>query len=114
MTSRQRHAVKPVSIRGALAQSVLCGAGANNQGLRVRILQDQRRGHQGPLEGTFVILHAGDNKHSDSLFPLLNKLTDAAEVARVIRERYANCVSVTNTNILIVESEHLSPPKAAD
>lgn len=94
---------KAVSQCGASAGSVLFGAGMNNQGLRLRVCQAQFRGSDGPIQGGFVILNVGDNKHSESLTPLLNRMTNAGEVVRLIRERHPSCVSVTNANILVVE-----------
>lgn len=94
---------KAVSLCGASAGSVLFGAGMNNQGLRLRVAQAQVRGSDGPIQGGFVILNVGDNKHSESLEPLLNRVTNATEVLRLIRERHPGCVSVTNANILVVE-----------
>ena len=47
------------SRRGAAAGSVLCGAGMNNQGLRLRVAQEQQRGNDGPIQGGFVILNVG-------------------------------------------------------
>jgi hypothetical protein len=75
----------------------------NNQGLRIRISQEQAPGNSGAIRGSFVILSTGDNKHSDALAPLLNQTTDATVVVRAIRERHAGCVSVANANILVVE-----------
>ena len=94
---------KTVNLCGAHAGSILCGSGMNNQGLRLRVCQAQIRGSDGPIKGNFVILDVGDNKHSDSLAPLLNQMTNAAEVLRLIRERHPGCVSVANTNILVAE-----------
>jgi hypothetical protein len=94
---------KSVGVRGAAAGSVLCGSGMNNQGLRLRVSQAQARGTNGPLQGAFVILDVGENKHSDSLTPLLNRMTNAAEVLERIREQSPGCVSVANVNILISE-----------
>lgn len=97
-------ATRAVNFCGAQAGSILCGSGMNNQGLRLRICQAQSRGSDGPIQGSFVILDVGDNKHSDSLAPLLNQMTNAAEVIRLIRERHPGCVSVANTNILVAEA----------
>jgi hypothetical protein len=44
----------------------------------------------------------GDSKHADSLWPLLHRETDAAEVLVALRRRSRGCVSVANTNILAV------------
>ncbi|OAI40623.1 hypothetical protein AYO40_04675 [Planctomycetaceae bacterium SCGC AG-212-D15] len=103
MSFFKRAGANTVSVHGAPAGSILCGAGVNNQGLRLRISQEQSRGNSGPIQGLFMIMNTGDNKHSDSLTPLLNRTTDAATVVRVTRERYAGCVSVANANILVVE-----------
>jgi len=92
-----------VSQHGAQAGSVLCGCGLTNQGLRVRVLQDQARGGEGPLRGRFIILDVGENTHSDALLPLLNEETNAQEVLRLIREEHPACVSVVNARTLLVE-----------
>jgi hypothetical protein len=57
----------------------------------------------GPINGGFVILDVGDNMHSGALEPLLNLVTDAAEVLEIIRQLHGGCVSVVNTNILVTE-----------
>jgi hypothetical protein len=85
---------------GAPAGSVLLGSGPNDHGLRLRVLQEQSRGHDGPLRGQFVILDAGDNMHSQALGALAGRATDAAEVLRAIRTLHPGCVSVANTNVL--------------
>jgi hypothetical protein len=64
------------------------------------VLQDQTRGHEGAIRGRFVILDVGDNMHSRSLEALLHSVTDAQEVAGVIRGRHPGCVNVANANIL--------------
>jgi hypothetical protein len=94
---------KSVEKSGADAGSVLRGAGATNQGLRLRLVRRQERGDAGALKGPFLLLDAGDNRHSDALGGLVGKLTDAAEVLALIREVSPSCVSVVNANILAVE-----------
>ncbi len=89
--------------QGARAGSVLRGAGLNNQGLRLRVLQEQARGNGGGIKGGFVILDEGDNMHSQSLRALLQRVTDAEEVVGVIRQHHAGCVNVANASILVVE-----------
>jgi hypothetical protein len=101
---------RTVSRVGAAAGDVLCGVGLNNRGLRLRILQEQDRGHDGPLCGGFVILDAGDNKHSDGLAALLGRVTNAAEVLRLIRREHKGCVNVTNANVLSAETVAGRPP----
>jgi len=93
-----------VSQRGAKAGTVLYGCGVSNQGLRVQILQDQEKGHEGPLHGRFTLLDTGDNVHADALQPLLFRETDAAEVLRLIRQERPACVSVVNARSLLVET----------
>jgi hypothetical protein len=83
-----------VETRGAAAGCVLCGTGLNNQGVRIRVLCEQQKGHHGSIRGTFVLLDAGDNKHTDALRPLLGRETNAEEVLRVIRRDSPGCVSV--------------------
>jgi hypothetical protein len=92
--------VPTVHDTGAPAGSVLRGAVPNNQGLRLRVLEDQPPGLEGPVAGRFVLLDAGDNKHADALRPLLHRETDAREVLEALRRRRPGCVSVANTNIL--------------
>jgi hypothetical protein len=92
-----------VNKAGAAAGCVVRGFGVNNQGIRLRILQTQTSGTDGPLKGGFAIIDVGDNKHSRALEPLLHQMTDAAEVLSIIRQEYAGCVSVVNTNILVPE-----------
>lgn len=94
---------RAVSDLGAKAGSVLRGAGAGNQGLRLRVLQGQERGHGGGIKGSFVILDAGDNRHTPSLEALLGRVTDADEVLRLIRQDSPGCVNVANANILALE-----------
>ena len=96
-----------VSRQGALADSVLCGCGGNNQGLRLRISLDQAKGDSGPIQGDFVILDVGDNKHSLTLEPLLHRVTNAQEVLGLIRSHYSSCVNVANANVLAKEQEPL-------
>lgn len=100
-----------VSSQGALAGSLLRGCGGNNQGLRLRILQDQVKGNSGPITGNFVILDLGDNKHSDTLSELLNQVTNAQVVLRLLRQQSPGCVSVANANILGVEKDEAQPPQ---
>jgi hypothetical protein len=92
-----------VNRQGAVAGSVLCGSGLNNRGLRLRVLHEQARGHDGALKGRFVILDVGDNTHSPYLAALLQRVTDAEEVAGIIRRHSRGCVNVANANILVVE-----------
>jgi hypothetical protein len=89
---------------GAKAGCVLCGSSKNNQGLRLRISQDQPRGHDGAITGTFQILGVGDNKHSQALHGLLGKMTSSEEIIGIIRREYPGCVHVANTNILVLET----------
>ena len=92
-----------VNKSGAAAGCVLRGSGPNNQGIRLRILQGQSKGSDGPVRGRFAILDVGDNMHSGALAHLLHQVTDAAEVLAIIRRGHAGCVSVVNTNILVLE-----------
>jgi hypothetical protein len=73
-------------------------------------LQEQARGHDGPIRGRFVILGVGDNKHSPALAALLGRATDAGEVLALIRREHEACVSVVNTNILVVEEDRAAGP----
>jgi hypothetical protein len=101
-----------VSQTGAKTGCILCGAAPNNTGLRLRILQDQPRGQGGALSGSFQILNVGDNKYAEFLEGLLGRATDAEEVVRTIRREYRQCVSIVNTNVLIVEKEEVAPAHA--
>ena len=93
-----------VSNSGAAAGCVLLGAGMHNRGLRIKVLEEQARGNDGPIQGRFVILDAGDNKHSVALQGLASQVTDAGQVLRALRRLHPGCVSVVNTNILAAES----------
>lgn len=86
-----------------MAGCILCGCGGNNQGLRLRIFQDQAKGHDGPILGGFVILDVGKNKHSKILESLLHQVINAQEVLQLIRRTHRSCVNVTNANILARE-----------
>ena len=110
MTFVRRTRLRTVNKHGAVAGCVFLGVGLNNQGLRLRVLQEQARGNGGPLQGGFVILDVGDNKHSRSLAGLLQRVTDAEEVLGVIRQLYAGCVNVANANILALEPTGAAPP----
>jgi hypothetical protein len=90
---------------GAAAGCVVHGIGVNNQGIRIKVLCEQLRGHGGALRGTFVILDVGDNKHSHALIALVGQETDAAEVLRVSRRASPSCLSVANANILAPEKD---------
>ena len=111
MQFHRKSRAESVEARGAAAGSVVYGAGANNLGIRIRVLCEQPKRHSGALRGAFVILDAGDNKHSHALLALLGRETDAAEVLRVSRRDFPSCVSVANANILVPETvpaaEHL-------
>jgi hypothetical protein len=98
-----------VSRRGAQAGAIVRGCGIFNRGLRVQVLQEQPREHEGPLHGRFIILDVGENAHSDALIPLVNEETDAEQVLRVIREEHPACISVVNARSLYVESGVTSP-----
>ncbi len=103
MKSFRQSRARSVAACGAAAGSVVRGYAANNQGVRIRVLCEQPKGHSGALRGAFVILDAGDNKHTDALLPLLGRETDAAEVQRVNRRDSPSCVSIANANILAPE-----------
>ncbi len=89
---------------GAEANSVLRGVGENNQGLLLRSTQAQERGHDGPIQGPFVIFDVGDNRHSETLTPLLNKETSAKDVLALLRQKHPTCVNVVNASSLTVET----------
>jgi hypothetical protein len=88
---------------GAAADSVLRGVGENNQGILLRSAQAQARGHDGPIQGPFVIFDLGSNRHSETLIPLLNKVTNAQEVLALLRQKHPTCVNVVNASSLAVE-----------
>jgi hypothetical protein len=105
MQSYRKSRAQSVEVRGANAGSVVCGAAAHNHGVRIRVLCEQAKGHAGGLQGAFVILDAGDNRHTHGLLPLLGRETDAAEVLRANRRDSPSCLSIANANILVPE-EH--------
>jgi hypothetical protein len=92
-----------VSQTGARAGAILVGVVPQNEGLRLKVLQDQPRPAEGALKGQFQILDVGDNKHSDSLRELLGATTNAEEVVTIIRRTRPSCVNIVNANILTVE-----------
>jgi hypothetical protein len=100
----QRVRLLTVDKVGAKAGYILCGSGMNNKGLRLRISQDQPRGHDGAITGPFQIIGVGENKHSQFLQRLLGKMTSSEEVLGIIRQEHPGCVNVTNTNILVLET----------
>jgi hypothetical protein len=108
MRYRRRDSLLTVQEAGAPAGSILWGSGTYNDGLRLRVLEAQPRGALGAIRGGFVILDTGHNKHSEALRPLLQRTTDAEEVAAAIRREHAACVNVANTNILVAE-QHAAP-----
>src|SRR5947209_7779476 len=95
--------LRRVSASGAPAGAILCGCGLSNQGVRIRVLRQQPKGDGGPLQGPLILLDAGDNLHSEFLKPLLNKLTDAWEILRIIRQRHPGRLNIANARILAVE-----------
>jgi hypothetical protein len=95
--------LNPVSNTGARGGSVLRGLVLHNHGLRLRVLQDQCKGQEGPLRGHFEILDVGDNKHATSLLQFVGATTDAQEIITVLRLTSPACVNVVNANILTVE-----------
>ena len=103
MTFWEQTRLPTIASQGASAGRILCGCGGNNQGLRLRVLQEQKKGNGGPIAGDFVILDVGDNKHSAALEELLDQVTNAQEVLRLIRTQSSSCVSVANGNILALE-----------
>ena len=90
---------------GASTGCILIGTGQHNRGLRVQLLHDQQPGHGGPLEGDFVLLDAGDNKHSAALLPVVGQVTTAAALLALIRRKHPGCVSVVNGHSLAVEGD---------
>jgi hypothetical protein len=89
---------------GAEGGSILVGVGPSNAGLRLRVLEAQPKGEDGPIRGRFQILHAGDGVHAPALGTLEGQVTDAAAVLAAIRRERRHCVSVVNANILAVEN----------
>jgi hypothetical protein len=59
-----RPASNRVSDTGAQSGSILRGHAPENQGLRLRILQDQPKGAAGAINGPFEILNVGSNNGS--------------------------------------------------
>ncbi len=96
-----------VSQTGAHADSILCGTGPNNRGLRIRILQAQAKGDDGPIRGNFVLLSTGDDRHALTLAPFLGKITNAQETLRALRRHSPACVHVVNAGALAVEANRV-------
>jgi len=90
---------------GAEPGSVLRGVGDNNLGLLLRSSQAQARGHDGPIQGSFVIFDTGTNRHSETLAVLLHKETNAQEVLALLRQKHPTCVNVVNASSLTVENK---------
>lgn len=90
----------PVKQRGTPAGSILYGIARNNCGLQLQVLQEQKKGCQGPVQGPFIILNAGQNIHTQALLPLVDQVTSAEEVLTTIRRAHTACVSVANVNLL--------------
>jgi len=93
---------------GAEPGSVLRGVADNNLGLLLRSSQAQARGHDGPIQGPFVIFDTGTNRHSETLAELLHKETNAQEVLALLRRKHPTCVNVVNASALTVESKQTS------
>src|SRR5262249_46266834 len=101
MLPRRTTRLRSGNKEGAVAGSILRGSGLSNQGLRLKIMVDQARGNDGPIQGTFVILDAGDNMHSQTLAALLHQEMNATRLLGIVRQQHAGCVNVVNTNILV-------------
>jgi hypothetical protein len=97
--------VLTVSVCGAPAGARLQGGGVSNQGLLIKVFQEQVKGKDGGIKGRFLILDAGNNKHSPVLCGLLQRLTDAEEVLGLIRRKDPGCVSVVNANSLVANED---------
>lgn len=99
---------------GASEDCILGGSGKHNAGLRIQVLQPQKRGAEGPVQGSFILLAVGLNRHAETLAPLLHSVTDAQQVLATLRRQQPACVSVVNVRSLVVEtpSEHgLAPSR---
>jgi hypothetical protein len=107
---------RTLSETGAPAGSILCGCGPHNRGLRLRVLQEQPKGQEGPIRGRFEVLEVGDNMHAPCLRPLLRRETDAEEVLSAVRQGHAGNLSVVNANDLALEpaQPQREPTTAAD
>jgi hypothetical protein len=103
MSVRRGRALLTADQSEAAAGSMLVGSGLNNQGLRLRVLDEQARGQGGAVTAGFVILDVGDNTFSESLKSLLHKETDAQKVMDILGRRQAGCAKVANKNILALE-----------
>ena len=99
-----------VSRTGATQGCVLIGVGHNNKGFRIRVLQTQPRGDDGPIKGCFRVIGLGDNKYSKALEGVLGQMTDAEKLLRIIRQEHRACVSNVNANLLIVEETSSTVP----
>lgn len=103
--SRSPNGGRTVAEEGAAAGACLRGFAKSNEGIRIRVRDAQPRGAMGAIKGQFVIEDVGDNTHSDTLRPLLNIPTNAAEVIVIIRRKNSACINVANVNILTCEDE---------
>jgi hypothetical protein len=113
--NRTHHtSAQSVARLGAPAQSILRGSGISNQGLRLRILQDQPRGKDGPIDGPFIVLDAGKNRHTQVLLTLLNRESDSQEVLQLIRQDHPACVNAVNANILVQDESQIAPNEMVD
>src|SRR5438105_15778749 len=95
----QRGKLLTVDKVGAKAGCILCGSGMNNEGLRLRILEDQPRGHDGAITGAFQLLGVGPNKYSRFLQRLLGKMSSSEEILGIIRREHPACRDVAKPNI---------------
>ena len=98
-------APQTVNATGAAAGTVLRGVGSHNKGLRLTVLLSQPRGHDGPIQGVFQLLHPGDNKHSAILEGLLGWQLTAEELLKTLRRQSPQCVNVVNASTLVVEKQ---------
>jgi hypothetical protein len=89
---------------GAAAGSMVGGCCDFNLGLRVQVLENQPRDHDGPLFGRFIIADVGTNANSACLRFLLNRETDANEVLSAIRHEHPTRISVVNARNLVLVS----------
>jgi hypothetical protein len=92
---------------GAAAGSILTGSEAVNQGLRLRIYDEQPPGHGGRIQGQFDLLDAGSGPYAHYLTDVVGQTFEAASDLIELVARHAGaeqCRHILNANLLVVEA----------
>lgn len=87
---------------GAVAGSILFGITKQNEGLQIHLMEAQLAG-EGQIAGSFMILDAGQNRHTKVFTTFLLKSTTASAVAGAIRAVSPGCLDVIDKTFLAVE-----------